>query len=371
MRSINKILSVCLITVTLFGICTFAYADNERADIDYTISAKADFLKRLGIIDNDFDDSTFESDMTRGEFATFVACANKFASAKGDNVRYFVDIDSNSKCFESVSDLIENNIISSADDGRFRPNDTITYYEACVMLVNSLGYKSYALANGGYPSGYLKAARTAKLNGYNSDSGVSVSDGISLLYDALSAESYNIDSIGADGNTYSRNGDTWLYNSFRLKSAKGSVESVYGATLYSDKVSDEGYMLISGKQYSVSDGFDNSNLIGGYVDFFYNEDKNEVFFALENTAAKESEKIDISLLNNFSDNRISFYANENSSKILSYALDADAISVYNGMPLTSDVENIISNLKNTKGYITLKDSDASGGYDTVIIESYR
>ena len=371
MHRINKILSVFLITATLFGICTFAYADNERADVDYEIKAKADFLQRLGIIDNDFDDSTLESDLTRGEFAIFVARANKLASAIDDNVRYFVDIDSNSECFESVSALIENNIISSADDGRFRPNDTITYYEACVMLVNSLGYKGYALANGGYPSGYLKAARKAKLNGYNSDSGVSVSDGISLLYDALSAESYNIDSIGADGNTYSRNGDTWLYNSFRLKSEKGSVESVYGATLYFDKVSDEGYILISGKQYSVSDGFDNSNLIGSYVDFFYNEDKYEVFFALENTAAKEAEMLDISLLNNFSDNRISFYANENSSKILSYALDEDAISVYNGMPLTSDVENIISNLKNTKGYITLKDSDASGGYDAVIIESYR
>ena len=46
----------------------------------------------------------------------------------------------------------------------FRPNDLLTYNEAVTLVINIMGYKLFAMRNGGYPSGYLYAANVCKLS---------------------------------------------------------------------------------------------------------------------------------------------------------------------------------------------------------------
>ncbi|MBD5148828.1 MAG: S-layer homology domain-containing protein [Oscillibacter sp.] len=49
-------------------------------------------------------------------------------------------------------------IIKGYEDGSFHPDDTVTYAQALTMVVRTMGLEETAIALGGYPGGYIKAA---------------------------------------------------------------------------------------------------------------------------------------------------------------------------------------------------------------------
>src|SRR5690606_18286304 len=50
-------------------------------------------------------------------------------------------------------------IVNGYPDGTFKPEGLVTQAEALTMLVRALGFRNYADANGGFPTGYLLAAQ--------------------------------------------------------------------------------------------------------------------------------------------------------------------------------------------------------------------
>ncbi len=79
-----------------------------------------------------------EDNITRAEFADYIAKALGLYRSGADYRMTFSDIDSNSTFADSISVSVEHGIIEGYTDGTFKPNDTITRQEAMTMYARAM-----------------------------------------------------------------------------------------------------------------------------------------------------------------------------------------------------------------------------------------
>ena len=248
-RIFSLMLAVALILCTVLSCSVSADAMTDSSEY------KIDFLQRLGISE-EIDASSYNANVTREDFAYFVSKANGFSSDNEYDRRYFIDVPSDSYAFTEIQNLAKAGIISGDGNSEFRSGESVTYAEAIVMILNSMGYKNMCAAKGGFPYGYIEEARRLKLSVKNPDDKLTYVESMNLMYDALKCNVCDVTAVSGNNIDYSRNGETWLKMSFGLDFAEGSVEAVYGRALYSDKTVDKKNVLISGKYYTILSEFD-------------------------------------------------------------------------------------------------------------------
>ncbi len=360
----KKILSVALILGTLANFA-FTVASAEAAEKSY----KIEFLEKMGITEK-IDKSSYNANVSREDFAYYIANANGFDTNYSPANRKFIDVPLDSFAFSHIDALYTHGIVSQSGDGNFRPKDSITYGEAYTMILNSLGYKELASMYGAWPQGYVSIAAELEIDMGAASENVTYTEAMELIYEALQLNMYEANPSGINV-TYEESDEAWITRAFDIEYAQGTVESLYGGTLFTDTLVKKNQILISGEQYSVSEDFDESEFLGSFVKYFYTEDDEEIVFMCCEDIKLEDYTVDVELFKEYKNGQMVIYRDESFNKTETVDLEDEHIIVYNGMPLSTKISETLANLSAGKGTVTFKDSDNDRNFDVVIIENFR
>ena len=198
MRNLKKVLALVVAFSMMLSVVAFAGYKDVPADAEY--AGALDLLSSLEIIKGD-DLGNFNPDatITRAEMAAIVCRALGLESAangaKGATI--FTDVAADHWASGYINLANQNNIINGYGDGKFGPEDTVTYEQVIKMLVCALGYEPMAAAKGGWATGYLVVANTYKITeGAAADA--TRKNVATLVYNALSTPMMDQTSFGAD-----------------------------------------------------------------------------------------------------------------------------------------------------------------------------
>ena len=198
MRNLKKVLALVVAFSMMLSVVAFAGYKDVPADAEY--AGALDLLSSLDIIKGD-DLGNFNPDatITRAEMAAIVCRAKGLESAangaKGATV--FTDVAADHWASGYINLASQNNIINGYGNGKFGPEDTVTYEQVIKMLVCALGFEPMAAANGGWATGYLVVANRYKVTeGAAADA--TRKNVATLVYNALSTPMMDQTSFGAD-----------------------------------------------------------------------------------------------------------------------------------------------------------------------------
>lgn len=158
MRRKNLKAAIGLLLVGLL-ICP-ASAASSFPDVDENAdyAEAVEYLKDVGIMRGD-DQGHFNPDktVTRAEMATIIC--NMLGETENLTVSdAFTDVPINHWANKYITRAKEFGFVSGYGNGRFGPNDTVTYEQAVTMIVRAIGGEDEAKKAGGYPDGYIKIA---------------------------------------------------------------------------------------------------------------------------------------------------------------------------------------------------------------------
>jgi len=167
---LSKKLSAAIIAIVM--LFTLAATSAFAAKADFTDvpdnSPYKDAIETLALLDllNGYEDGTFgpERTITRAEFAAVITRALGLeAVAAGSSAMLIFNDMTNSNGGEHwgsgyVKLAYDREIINGYGDGRFGPDDPVTYEQAVKMVVCTLGFGYDAEQRGGWPNGYLATA---------------------------------------------------------------------------------------------------------------------------------------------------------------------------------------------------------------------
>jgi len=190
----KKILSLVLAMLMIFSVVPAVFAADAKAEDAH--QEALDFLSLIGLYKGGVDAS---EKLTRWQMALFVS---RFITGKLDDAYWattendsgFADVneflDKDMKyVVGAVSFAAQQGIITGYGDGKFGPNDGITYRDALVMVVRALG-TTYGTA--GYPWSYVKTAGdwglTAGLESVSHMDQLTRAQVAQILYNALFVE---------------------------------------------------------------------------------------------------------------------------------------------------------------------------------------
>ncbi len=178
-------LLICSVVVGLLAMPVLAEVehpyDDEPADTGTTavsttfpdVPANASYaeavrtLNELGIIAGD-DRGNFNPNktITRAEAVTIICRMLGVADeAKGMAADSFSDVSNGHWASGYIAKAVELGIVSGYGNGKFGPNDNVTYAQLVAMLIREEDFNDEALAAGGWPQGYIDVA--TDLNMFN------------------------------------------------------------------------------------------------------------------------------------------------------------------------------------------------------------
>ncbi|MGN0179960.1 MAG: S-layer homology domain-containing protein [Monoglobaceae bacterium] len=264
-----------LLTMMLF--CVEAPCMAEEG-VPKTAADKAlSFLSVIGMQAEGVSEAVqFEKEITRAEFASNVSRLINDNSVC--EKLYYHDVSRDDWFFNAVGTLTERGLFSGNGNGEFNPGEVVTTDQAIKVLVTLLGYGPYAELEGGYPTGYMKAARRLKLSdGCSSSDTLTLGDMYIMFENALKT---NIASGYVSEGEYhflENTADTLLGAYHGLYYETGLLTGCDGVDIKNGSEIDDGKVVIDDAYYE-SDLKNLLDLIGEEVEFVYskNEGQNSV-----------------------------------------------------------------------------------------------
>lgn len=150
-------------------------------------SEAVEYLKGTGIMCGD-DKGNFNPDktVTRAEMVTIIC--NMLGETENLAVsNKFYDVATTHWANRYIAKAIDLGFISGYGNGKFGPDDTVTYEQAITMLVRAMGQYSAADEAGGYPNGFIYVANE---RGYLI--GISANKGDQMKRQQIATICYNI-----------------------------------------------------------------------------------------------------------------------------------------------------------------------------------
>ncbi|MDY3929507.1 MAG: S-layer homology domain-containing protein [Clostridia bacterium] len=350
-----KILVYVLIGIMLFsGATVSANTSND--------SEEAKFFDDLGIIRSYTDGEYRGNDLvTRGEFCSYIVRCIGQSNYVANEVLPFDDVKNGSEGYNSIGYLYKKGVISYADS--FRPDDIISSNEAIKLLVCALGYEQQADILGGFPIGYVKAARTLGI-GYISATQLTKNNAAKLLYNAVNVRMATY-GFGDGKFTYSGGDekDTWLYQYLGLERKRGFVtKSMLESLTVSDDFSDS-FITIDNENYTTELAGIN-DYFGCYVTFHTGTEETGESGVIKSIYT-DSKVIRINSENlvDYDYSRIT-YSNE-TGRDITKKIDSNAYILYNGLPNNNpDASDFPTE---NDGYVILTDNNGDNVADVVSV----
>ena len=96
--------------------------------------------------------------MTRAEAATLMTRLFVRGDLDSLDSENFTDLPSKHWAFSYIESGVKHGIISGYGNGKFGPEDALTYNQAIALLVRALGFEDMVQQVGGWPDGYVTIA---------------------------------------------------------------------------------------------------------------------------------------------------------------------------------------------------------------------
>ena len=359
--------------VLTMGTSVFAYTDVEEGTY---VSEAVTVLSNLGILDG-YEDGSFkpEATVTRAEMAKIVCETLGYDDNMGTSKTLFDDVDPKHWAGGYISTAYGLGIINGYGDGKFGPEDTVTYEQAVKMVVCALGYEPMAASKGGWSAGYTSVAASIGLT-----KGVSSStrgDIAALIYNALTTPVMEQTSYGSETRYEVLDGaGNKDYKTILTK------QDIYVVTAIVGQVVDKDYIEIDFTRdfdiYEPTDILIGDTDIANYTHqeveiYMAFNDKTDEYTALSVIPAKKTETFTLVSddVKDINGNKITYYVDSlNSSRTKTLTIDEDVTIEYNKAALAADetIATIIADKNDVE--IVFIENDGDSSYDVVVMTEY-
>lgn len=375
MKSISKLLAILVAMSMLFSTCAIAA---EFPDVPETESAyeAINVLSDFGIV-NGYPDGTYQPDknVTRAEMtALLMRMLNLSISGVTVTDTGFVDVAPDFWAAYDIKTAASQKIINGYGDGKFGPNDPVTYEQAVKMIVAMLGYEMRAASNGGWPNGYLKVARDdlkmlAKTE-MTQNQPAPRKIIAQLLFNALEVK------LGDPSNGEEKN-ETLLKDYLKINKTNGMVVSNSKTTLSdSESIVSEDEIMVEGKDGILSrfkvGKFENvKDMLGIDVVVYSKLDDNQVDSTILHVATRgkvETIVVPAEMLEGFTKSAIQ-YTKEKDGKVLTANLVSNPRYIYNDKYISE--ANFFDNDLNELEEGTVEIVSSGAGNSLVRVNSYK
>lgn len=355
---LNRILTTFIVSVIL--LCSFtAYAQSNDSE---------NMLKSLGI-SLDYQSSSY---MTRGEAADCITQITGISDT-GNDIE-FSDVPKTHMYYESISAACAIKAMWTDENGKFFPDDMISAQDFIVAMLNVAGYKDYAAATGGYPTGYSKIISRNNL----SFKGLKFTDGITkdqaaLLIEKILLMPYcNMTGVSNNGGiSYDISSDyTVMEKYFSIKEYQATVTSVGDNHVLGYTANGKGTIGLTtseGTTYYLLKADNAEQYLGMQVYYYLNTSNNTVVF-LKSRLDNEKLVLNYNDISNISADRTKItYRNENNKSV--YAdLVYDLTIIYNGKNYS---QLTAVDLHKPNVTLTLVNTDTDKPFEILFVEEFE
>ncbi len=393
MNNLKKVLALVIVlsmVISMFTVMTASAADFE--DVVGTKYEEAVMtLAPMGVIAG-YDENgtvTFKPDqiVTRAEMAAFIIRELGLNVASKSNT-IFSDVPADFWGSGAISIANSKNIIVGYGDGKFGPDDQVSFQDAVKMIVCALGYEEDAKDNGGYPAGYMAQADKLDLLDDLSDKLADTTAGCDRGTVALLMNNA-LDQYLQEVTYYNGQVLTKTITSKTMASEMGYTkfeDVIVNATdtsAVSGSLQDKGYVALNGVKEDVKNGgFDMNAYLGQPVTVYASYDKKNAEYTIVAvigaSAKSDIKKLDISDVYGMNGTELRYYVDkDSSSKTSGYDLadlqinGGNLILVYNNKAVDAADQDYSLITAATNGTLTLIDSTKDGIYERVIIDTYK
>lgn len=362
----KKIVSILLCFI--FLIPSFSFANEEAIKID---SEDLAFAKAVGVLPEDMTDDKI---ITRYELANIFTSIimDDYESSQSAVVPIFSDMTEDMFSVKFVYDI---GIMNGVGDGKFAPDNYVTYNQLVKAFITFLGYKGEAESKGGYPTGYMAVALRRDLieDISSGDDYVTARKVASLLKAAQNLEVKDYLSVG-NKTALIDSGENYLELYKNITRIRGVVTSVHATDFYSDetkdfydvKIDDRGYRL-SGSAVKLAEHL--GHQVDAYVKVEGDIDNEIVFFEMRNSNVIIIPRDDVK---SATLSKITYYKDGSKSRRISINPMATTV-IYNGKSYASYTEAMLNPFETSSldGSITVIDNDNDGVADVVSVDAYQ
>ncbi len=353
-KIISLILASAIILSVAFILPTGAVDENTHS---------SDVLYALGCIDGNVREILEgENEIKRGEFAQILFSVAKLVPS---SEYIFRDVPSTSDYADAVNAVNSYKIMMGDGAGNFRPDEVVTEIDALVSVLRLLGYEEYARYNGGYPTGYLMAARTTKLlSGLSGAKSVPVSGKrlAILLENMLNERIYEVS--GVEDGSYEKmlTEKTFLEINYNIGKTEGIVTGNTSSTL--NKKQETGGIIINNMYLAVEDSSFDSYL-GMNCDAYYNVEDSSLLY-MEANDRNSVTVVEGNKITGIKGKKLIYEIKEGNEKEIT--IPAEAYILFNRRA-PEFYDEAFFNIES--GSVTFIDNNKDGNTDVVSVISYK
>lgn len=294
-------------------------------------------------------------------------------SAKGQSS--FSDVASDHWASGYINVATSMKLIEGDGDGKFRPNDPISYAEAMAIMTRATGYEISAENKGGYPSGYMSVGTA---NGLSKNVICGVNEKITrgnvayLTANALDVNLMEQTSFGDKG-SYEVTDKTLLKDNLKVEKKEGQITAVESTSIDGSASLGKNQVRIDDVTYNTEDNF--NNLLGYNVTYYVrSESKGGETLILarpmsgKNSAASITDESFSKLTTKNGNVAVEYFTDANHKKTATAEITSDAKLIYNGK--YTDFDKTRLDLSAVQGKINLLDTNKDGKYDIVFVTQF-
>ena len=353
MKRFKQLLSFLLVAAMVLSLSTavFAIDASELTDIDQN-SAVGKAVTRLvsnGIIDG-YEDKTYRPDntITRAEFSKVIATFLGLGDIGTETLATgFSDVDGpNHWSKKYVKLAVDKGIVLGYPDGTFGPDKPVTYAEAVKMIVCALNYGQTAeerqIPGAAWYTGYIaQAGELGVLDGVsvNSQEDPASRGTVALLINnALDADVANVTKTSTGTIVTSSSGKTAQETYQGSKEITGVVTKCEQTSITDGTTTGKLRVItiLSGnkeKTYKVKESVDPYSFLGynvkAYVDNDYSGEY-DYLKSIQKSNRNVVTTVKAADIDTVTDNSVSFWESDSSSKKTTLTLSSDVSVIYNG-----------------------------------------
>lgn len=362
----KKILSLVLAVMLLLQINLLpVQAASKNTDFEKTLLSVLDIVPKS---------KAATSGLSRYELAEIVSkiilYKNNIALGTGETM--YVDIPHTAEAAVVINTVTSRGIMSGVGEGRFDPDSSVTLNQAVCTIVNLLGYKNAALAEGGFPDGYFKIASDIGIlkNVNLAEETITYANLRTLLANALATDVMIMTGVGENQKYEILKDEPLLTYEMGLKKVEGVVRGTLLSAITEEAFTGRGEVNINGNIYGIGD-FNANEYVGYYVNAcFIDEDDSdyqEIIYIEKVNNKNETLEIYSDEFHSWTGDEIVYVRNGESKRAKAKLADGADV-MYNGTPLATYDED---DFELSNGIITLIDNTGDGRYDIISLTEYR
>ena len=340
----------------------------------------AEVLGALGIMVGDEGTGNFrpEDDIKRSEMAKVAVYSSGLEDVanNSNSPSRFPDVSSKHWALGAINVADSQGMVIGDTNGRFRPNDSVSFQEAVTIIVRAMGYEPVAQSNGGFPGGYMYVASTNQLlKGITSNAGTAASRGdvAQLIFNALTVNLMEQTGYGTNV-SYEVVDKTLLLDKLNVEKGYGQVTGTSETTLNGGNTVAEDRIQINNEVFI--EGTSGAKQLLGHNVVYYaridatSDEKTVIVVRSQasknNTLTLNSDDI-TSTGGAVSDGITITYSTENMSNPKTVTTVPNPVFIYNGK---YDTQVTPETLKVGSGNLVLLDTDVNNVYDIVFVNEF-